>query len=777
LLKPFKVAGSLFPLKNVERWASKEKMFRGNTSLQSSKTNDDYCMVVIFICFLLQVTKYFPITCIDCLTKPGDSCESTQQCFVPQHRLLEVRMAVEPLERVRNVGIIAHIDAGKTTVTERFLYYSGSSHKIGEVHDGQAIMDFRDDERERGITISAAATTFEWNEHMINLIDTPGHVDFTAEVERSLRVLDGAVVIFSGVEGVEPQSETVWRQANGYYIPRLAFINKLDRAGADHKRVLDQVQSRLGANAAFINIPYGIEKTLEGIIDLVDMHLMVFDPSSRGQELQVRDIPPDCLDTAKEARDRLIECTANNVEWMADLYLAGKPIDSKDLRNGIREATLQGTLIPVLCGAALRDLGVQPVLDSICDYLPAPSDRPPAVGTDAETGNSVERPPNLDTPFSALIFKVVATSSTDYLWLRVYSGSLSIEDRCYHPRSRKRIRLRRILRLHADRTEPVQEARCGDIVAVHGLKDVVTGDTLCGPDHPITFEPIHFPQTVVSMAVETQTPADRDRVYEVVHRLLREDPTLSLGKDEETGQMILSGMGELHLEVTRNRLQREFNINAFFGRPRVSYRETITTGGSGRGEFEKRINDTLVKGRATVEVVLRQRPEGDRSMPPVEVDISRISKSLPSSLQREAHNILKNGCSSGGAHGYPVVDLKVIVREFRHNDPPDIAVPLLGTLTLALREAISEAKTIVIEPVMSLEVRAPEESLGAVMKDLGARRVEIRETGIMKDFSVIRGLAPLAEMFGYSTQLRSISQGRGGFSMELYDYQPAKSWI
>ena len=685
-------------------------------------------------------------------------------------------MALTPLERVRNVGIIAHIDAGKTTATERFLFYSGRTHKIGEVHDGQAVMDFRVDERERGITISAAATTFVWNDYMVNLIDTPGHVDFTAEVERSLRVLDGAVVIFSGVEGVEPQSETVWRQADRYQIPRLAFINKLDRAGADHNRVLEQIKSRLGANTAFVNLPFGSESSLKGIIDLIDMRLMVFDASTRGRKLQYLEIPAEDIEPAREARDRLVECTANKVEWLADLYLAGEQVEGAELGRAIREATVQGNMIPVMCGAALRDLGVQPVLDGICNYLPSPLDRPPARGADAETGKPIERPLTLDAPFSALVFKVVATSSTDFHWLRVYSGSLSTEERCYHTRSGNRLRLRRILRLHADRAEPVKQARCGDIVAAHGLKDIVTGDTLCDPEHPITFEPIHFPQTVVSMAVETQTSADRDRVYEIVNRLLREDPTLSLGKDEETGQMILSGMGELHLEVTRNRMQREFNVDAFFGRPRVSYRETVTSSGKSIGEFEKRINDVLVTGRAKLEIVPRPRPEGDRSMPPVDVDLSSVSKILSSSLQREARDILISGCSSGGAHGYPVVDLKVIVHDFRHNDPPDIAVPLLGALTLALREALAQAQTIVIEPVMSLEVRTPEDSLGAVMKDLGARRVEIRETDILESFAVVHGMAPLSEMFGYSTQLRSITQGRGSFSMELYDYQPAKSW-
>jgi elongation factor G len=690
---------------------------------------------------------------------------------------MEDWMALTPLDRVRNVGIIAHIDAGKTTATERFLYYSGRTHKIGEVHDGQAVMDFRADERERGITISAAATTFPWNNHQINLIDTPGHVDFTAEVERSLRVLDGAVVIFSGVEGVEPQSETVWRQADRYQIPRIAFINKLDRAGADHGRVLTQIQHRLGARAVLVNLPHGGEGQLDGIIDLVEMHLTVFDPATRGREQEILPIPREMIDAAEEARNQLVESAANCVDWLADFYLAGEPIAAKDLRRGIREATLNGGLIPVFCGAALRDLGVQPVLDAICYYLPSPLDRPPAQGMDPDSGLPVDRPLSPDAPFSALVFKVVATSSTDYLWLRVYSGCLTTEERCYHPRSKNRLRLRRILRLHADRTEPVEQARCGDIVAVHGLKDVVTGDTLCDPQHPITYEPIHFPQTVVSMAVETQTSADRDRLFEIVTRLLREDPTLNVTTDEETGQMILSGMGELHLEVTRNRMQREFNVPAFFGRPRVSYRETITARGVGKAEFDKRISDVLVSGRAALEILPRPRPAGDRSLPPVEIDVSRIARMLSASLEREAQEILVRGCNSGGSHGYPIVDVRINVLEFRHNDPPDPAVPLMGTLSMALREAIAQAQTIVLEPVMSLEVRTPDDCLGAIMKDLGARRAEIRETDLLAGFAVVRGLVPLAEMFGYSTQMRSLTQGRGSFSMEPFDYQPTKTWV
>ena len=426
------------------------------------------------------------------------------------------------LDDIRNIGIIAHIDAGKTTVTEQMLFLSGAKHPAGRVDQGTTETDCDEEEQERGITIYSACVTFDWNDHHINLLDTPGHVDFTAEVERSLRVLDGAVVIFSGVEGVEPQSETVWRQADRYQIPRIAFINKLDRAGADHERVLRQIQTRLGARAVFVNLPHGGESQLNGIIDLVEPHLTVFDPATRGRNLERQEIPQEMKSIASEARDRLVESAADCVDWLADLYLAGEPVSEKDLRRGLREATLSGRLIPVFCGAALRDLGVQPVLDAICYYLPSPLDRPPAKGMDPDTGAPVERPLTPDAPFSALVFKVVATSSTDYLWLRVYSGSLTTEERCYHPRTKNRLRLRRILRLHADRTEPIDQARCGDIIAVHGLKDVVTGDALCDPQHPVTFEPIHFPQTVVSMAVETQTSSDRDRLFERLDRALAE---------------------------------------------------------------------------------------------------------------------------------------------------------------------------------------------------------------------------------------------------------------
>ncbi len=680
-------------------------------------------------------------------------------------------MLLKPIARVRNVGIIAHIDAGKTTVTERFLYYAGLTHKIGEVHDGDTVMDFRDDERERGITISAAATTFLWNDHQINLIDTPGHIDFTAEVERSLRVLDGAVVVFSGVEGVQPQSETVWHQADRYGVPRLAFVNKLDRAGADHERVLAEIEKRLGARAAFINLPHGLEQRLDGVIDVLNMRWLVFDPISRGRELEARAIPAESVVAAQAAHDRLVQRTAESVDWLADLYLGDKPIALDVLKRAIREATLAAGLVPVLCGAALRDLGIRPILDAICDFLPSPCDRPPARGHVPATGAPIDRSPDRSSPFSALVFKVVAGPSADIFWLRNYSGSIGGDDRCLHPRSGGLIRLRRFLRIHADRTEPAERAECGDIVAVAGLKNIVTGDTLCDPAHPITFEPMHFPEPVVSVAVEAQTSADRDRLLEVVSRLAREDPTFTYHTDEESGQLILCGMGELHLEILQNRMRRQFNVTALFGRPRVNYRATVSCEATGSGEFEKRIGDVLVTGRAVVGVSPRQRQPGELGLPPVETTLAGRTRNLTAAQQREAQQTVAAVCLGGGTDGYPIVDIRVRILEIRLNDSPDPLVPLRAALTMALRNAFTVAELKLLEPVMSLEVRIPEAFLGAVVRDLGARRAEIRETAFSASTAVIHSFVPLAAMFGYSTDLRSLTQGHGSFSMEPFDYQ------
>ncbi|MFN7965820.1 MAG: elongation factor G [Acidobacteriota bacterium] len=680
-------------------------------------------------------------------------------------------MLVKTLDRVRNIGIIAHIDAGKTTTTERFLYTAGIIHKMGEVHDGEATMDFRADERERGITISAAAITFLWRDHQVNLIDTPGHVDFTAEVERSLRVLDGAVVIFSGVEGVEPQSETVWHQADHYGVPRLAFINKLDRVGADHERVLGQVRKELGANAVFINLPDGLEDKLGGVIDLIAMKHLLIDPTSQGKELIAHPIPDEAIDSARATRETLIERLADVVEWFGDLYLAEQPIGEDEIRRALRQATIAGRIVPVMCGASLRDLGVAPVLDAVTLYLPSPVDRPAAIGSHPDTHEAERREPSADAPFSALVFKVVASPNTEFTWLRVYSGKLTDEDRCFNPRTGSKLRLRQLLRLHADKSERVEVATCGDIVAVPALKDVTTGDTLCDASHPIAYEPIQFPETVVSVAVEARTSADREKMLEVIEKLQREDPTFRCHTDSETGQLILFGMGELHLEVLRDRMLRDFNISARFGKPRVSYRETVSTTASGDGIFDKKIGETQVHARARVRIEPRPRIPGERTAVAVETKLLGTASMLTPQLQREAHDILRSGCEAGGSYGYPVVDVEVVAEDLSLGDAPDLLVPLGASLTVALRHALQNAGTVVLEPIMRLEVRVPEDFLGPVVKDLGARRTEIRETAIIGNYAAVRGYVPLAEMFGYSTDVRSLTQGRGSFSMEPFDYR------
>ncbi len=686
-------------------------------------------------------------------------------------------MTHKGLEQVRNIGVIAHIDAGKTTVSERFLYYTGLTHKIGEVHDGEAVMDFRPDERERGITISAASSTLTWGEVTINLVDTPGHVDFTAEVERSLRVLDGAVVVFSGVEGVEPQSETVWHQADRYGVPRLAFINKLDRIGADHERVIDEIRSKLGAHALFVNLPHGLEDKLDGVIDLVRMKWLVFDPNTRGRELEEREIPPEAREPAAAARTRLIEGTAEVVDWLGDMFLMEEPISSVDLTRAIRDATLAGRMVPVLCGAALKDLGIRPVLDAVCDYLPSPVERPPAEGHDPASGDRLERSPAREAPFSALVFKVVATRETDFTWIRVYSGQLDGDQRVFNPRTKVRLRLRNLVRLFADRSEPVKFAEVGDILAAQGLKDVVTGDTLCDPEAPISFEPIHFPPTVVSVAVEARTNAERERLLEVVARMTREDPTFRFHTDAETGQLLLSGMGELHLDVIRNRMQREFNVAARFGRPRVSYRETVGSPGRGEGAFEKRVGEAMIHATARVLVEPRPREAGDLGRAPVEVEMAGSAKLLPAPLQAEAADILRSGLEAGGAYGYPVVDVKATLEAVQLGDAADPLLPLGASISTALRHALADAATVVLEPVMKFEVRVPEDFLGVVVKDLGARRAEIRDTGLVGPVALVRGLVPLSAMFGYSTDVRSLTQGRGSFSLEPFDYQPVPEHI
>ncbi|MDQ7088141.1 MAG: TetM/TetW/TetO/TetS family tetracycline resistance ribosomal protection protein, partial [Acidobacteriota bacterium] len=521
-----------------------------------------------------------------------------------------------------------------------------------------------------------------------------------------------------------------------------------------------------------VYLPRGVEGDLDGVVDLLEMSWLVFDAKTRGRELESRAIPESMVEPARAARESLVEAVAEVVDSLADKYLGEEEITNAELKAAIRQATLAGDFVPVLCGASLKDLGIRPILDAVCDYLPSPCQRPPARGVDPATGEPAERAPSLDEPFSALVFKVVAAPNKDLFWLRVYSGSLSTEQRAYNPRSGARLRLRRLLRLHADKQEAVEQVACGDIVAAVGLKDVVTGDTLCDPEAPISYEEIHFPETVVSVAVEARTSADRDRLIELVERLKREDPTFRSHVDEETGQLILSGMGELHLEVIRNRMERDFRVAARFGRPRVSFRGTVAEPVCGEGVFDNRIGETQVYARAGLQVEPRQRPPGDRTLVPVEVDLGSATLGMSPSQVHELEQTLLSGCGAGGAFGYPVVDVRVRLTRLEVGEAADPGVPAGAAVSMALRHAFQSSRMVVLEPIMRLEVRVPEDFLGAVVKDLGSRRAEIRETAIQGTLTVVRGFVPLAEMFGYSTHVRSLTQGRGSFSLEPFDYRP-----
>jgi len=675
-------------------------------------------------------------------------------------------MATKPTERVRNLGIIAHIDAGKTTTTERFLYYSGRSHKIGEVHDGQAIMDFREDERERGITISSAATTFYWNDCELNLIDTPGHVDFTAEVERSLRVLDGAVVIFDGVEGVEPQSETVWHQADRYDVPRICFVNKMDRIGADFFSCVEQIRERLGARPLPIVLPMGASEDLVGVLDVIGRCLLVFDRDSQGERYERLPVPAGSAGFVEEHRRRLIEELANHDDGLSTLFLEERPIGEEELRAALRRATVARAVTPVLAGAALRNIGVQPLLDAVCLYLPSPLDAPPARGHDPATGEAATREPRADAPFSAYIFKIVSAASADLFYARVYSGSLAAGSPARNVRSGERERIRRILRMHAQHGEPVETIEAGDIVAFVGMKSCATGDTLADERHPIQYEPIHFPDTVVSVSVEPKTSAERDKLADVLRRIAREDPTFRQSFDADTGQTILSGMGELHLDVVKNRMIREFNVQANFGKPRVSYRETFTGPASGRGEFAR----ALGTQQLWAEVEIGIEPFADHRKPEA---VSRLHQGrMPEPMVDGMLDSLLISAEGGGLYGFPLINVRIVLLEARYAETGSAEIAVNAAAAAALRDALRKGRVTILEPIMKFEVRCPEEYLGGILKNLGGRRAQIEDTKFTGKTVLVRGTVPLAEMFGYSTSLRSQSQGRGSFNLEPFDYSP-----
>ncbi len=672
-----------------------------------------------------------------------------------------------PLERVRNIGIIAHIDAGKTTVSERVLFYTGRTHKIGETHEGTAVMDWMDQERERGITITSAATTCEWAEHLINLIDTPGHVDFTVEVERSLRVLDGGVVVFDGVAGVEPQSETVWRQADRYRVPRISLINKMDRTGADFERSVEMIRDRLGAVPVPLQLPIGSESDFVGVIDLVEMRALYFE-GKRGIDVVTTDIPAGHVDAAETARAAMVERVAENDDQLMVSFLEGHEIDKTELRKAIRRATISNAITPVFAGAALRDKGIQPLLDAVVTYLPSPLDVPPVVAHEVgQPETMVERPASDDEPLTALAFKVVTDPFVGRLvFIRIYSGTIKTGDQVLNTVRGRRERLGRIMKMHSNSREDVSEVYAGDIAAAIGLKDTFTGDTLSAIDQPVVLESINFPVPVIAVAIEPRTRDDQDRLGDALRRLSEEDPTFRVTFDEETGQTLIAGMGELHLEVIVDRMRREFHVEANVGRPQVAYRETITREVSVEGRFVRQTGGRGQYGVCELEVAPREPGEGflfeDRT----------VGGSIPREFIPAVRRGVEQALTSGARAGYPVVDIAValVAGSYHAVDSSEIAFQAAGSI--ALRSALERAQSVLLEPIMKLEVVAPEGYFGDVMGDIGSRRGSVLGTDARGNARVIQAAVPLAETFGYATVLRSLTQGRATYSMEFDRYEP-----
>jgi elongation factor G len=682
-------------------------------------------------------------------------------------------MSAKPskLDRVRNLGVVAHIDAGKTTVTERFLFYSGRIHKIGEVHTGETQMDWMPEERERGITITAAATTFGWKGHELHLIDTPGHVDFTIEVERSLRVLDGAVVVFSAVDGVEPQSETVWHQADKFRVPRVAFINKMDRIGADVPQVLDQMRKRLGANPALIQMPLGAEAEFRGAIDLVEMKQVTF-TGDETDEPEVEEIDASIKDEADLAREQLIEAVADADDAVAELYLAGQPIPTELLKTALRRATLAQKLVPVLVGTALRNKGVQPLLDAVVDYLPSPLDRPPAQGVRPGTEEVVERPADDKAPFAALGFKVAMFEGRKTVFLRIYSGTLTVGDDVYNPRLKKNEKVSRLFAVHADRRERIERIGAGNIIAAMGLKDCATGDTLCSPKDHVLLERIDTYEPVISSAIEVVQTVDKEKLEQALAKMTDEDPTFRVRVDEETGETIVSGMGELHLEIIHDRMEREYSVNTRMGRPQVVHRETVTGVGEGEGRIERTNPEDeteVIFGAAVVRVKARPRGAGvlvNAQVPPPPADMpGPLRAKMPVCIAAALAGV-KEGVVTG-PEGYPVEDIEATVISVEPRDDVKSDVGWRIAAQTALRRAVQAAGPAMLEPIMDVEVVVPEEFLGAVVGDLSARRAQIEDVGFRGTLRTVAAKLPLKSLFGYSTAVRSASQGRATFTMKF----------
>jgi len=677
-----------------------------------------------------------------------------------------------PLEKTRNIGIMAHIDAGKTTTTERILYYTGVTYKIGEVHEGTAVMDWMVQEQERGITITSAATTCFWKDHRINIIDTPGHVDFTIEVERSLRVLDGAVAAFDSVAGVEPQSETVWRQANKYGVPRIAFMNKMDRVGADFFMSVKSMVDRLGANPVPIQIPIGAEDKFRGSIDLVRMKAIYFDDETLGAKYVEDTIPDGLVPQAREYREKMLEALSDVDEGIMEKFLGGEKINEEEIMRALRKGTIELRLTPVICGSAFKNKGVQLLLDSIVDYLPSPLDVPPVIGINPSDDSEVVRKANNDEPFSALAFKVMTDPFVGQLtFIRVYSGVLSAGSYIYNSTKDTKERVGRLLRMHANKREETKEVAAGDIVAAVGLKNTLTGDTLCDEKHPVILESIEFPEPVISVAIEPKTKADQEKLSQSLAKLAQEDPSFRVSFNEETGQTIIAGMGELHLEIIVDRLLREFKVGANVGKPQVAYKETIRTASKAEGKFVRQSGGRGQYGHVYIELEPAEAGKGFEFVNKI------VGGTIPREYVPAVEKGVKEAMDTGVLAGYPVVDVKAVLYDgsYHEVDSSEMAFKIAGSM--AFKEAAKKAKPVILEPIMSVEVVTPEEYMGDVMGDLNSRRGKIQSMEKRGNAQVIRAEVPLSEMFGYATDLRSKTQGRATYTMQFAHYEDVPKGI
>jgi elongation factor G len=691
-----------------------------------------------------------------------------------------------PMERTRNIGIAAHIDAGKTTTTERILFYTGLIHKMGDVDDGNTVTDWMEQERERGITITSAATTCYWTQkpdgtykafegvaHRVNIIDTPGHVDFTAEVERSMRVLDGAVAVFCGVAGVQPQSETVWRQATKYKVPRIAFVNKMDRVGANFANALDDMRKKLGAYAYPIFLPIGKEDTFRGVVDIVNQKAIIYDDNDEvGLKYEVAEIPADLKDAAEAARAELIDAVSNKDDAIAELVIENKPVTSELLKAAIRRLTCKIEMVPVLCGSAFKKRGVQPLVDAVVDYLPSPLDVPPAVGIVPGTEDKAEVVSDDNTKFCSLAFKLWTDPYVGKLvFFRVYSGQLKKGDTIYNPRTRKRERVSRVMMIQADKRIDVETTFAGDIAALVGLKNITTGDTLCDEDFDIMLEPPTFPEPVISMAVEPKTKADREKMGEGLQRLAEEDPTFRCFTNEETGQLIIAGMGELHLEIIRDRLFREFKVSANAGAPQIAYRETITKHADGEGKFIRQSGGRGQYGHACVTIEPNERGKG------VEIESKIVGGAIPKEYIKPTIEGIEEAIKGGVLAGYPMVDIKVAIVDgtFHEVDSSELAFKMAGIF--ALKDAVKKASPILLEPIMKVELTTPTDYQGDLVGDLTRRRGKILGIEPKDTTTTVNAEVPLAEMFGYATAIRSLSKGRASSSMEPFSFEPVPASI